>query len=238
MHDASGEDAPLDHLAALGNEQDAVLALLDHADLDAPVPHCAPWRVRELAAHLAEVHRWAAATSRLGPDGSELPEQEPPAAVDPVADYAAAAHELRAALGGDPARACRTLDGAGTVAWWRRRQLHEVLVHRWDLQDTLGLPRTADEVVARDCVAEVVDTLHPRQVRLGRVPPARTGVVLRAPGATWVLGDPARLVAHVDGPAGALAQLLWRRTGPDDPRLVVAGDRSAALALLGTALTP
>ncbi len=219
-------------------EQDAVIALLRDADLSAPVPHCAPWSVRDLLTHLAGVHRWAAAMSRLYPEEADLPDEDPPAAADPAADYTAAAHELRHALAGDPSRPCRTLTGPGTVAQWRRRQLHETAVHRWDLHDALGLPRSTDELLAADCIAEVLDTLHPRQVRLGRIPAPRIGVALRAPGGHWVLGAPQHVVAEVSGPAAALAQLLWRRTGVDDAHLTSTGDRGAATALLGTALTP
>ena len=232
------EKAPLQHHQALVAEQDAVIALLHGADLDAPVPHCAPWSVRELLTHLAGVHRWAAAMSRLTPQEADPPGEDPPAAVDPAADYTAAAHELRQALAGDPSRACRTLTGPGTVAWWRRRQLHETAVHRWDLHDALGLPRGTGQDVTGDCIAEVVDTMHPRQVRLGRTPPPRTGVALHAPGGHWVLGASEHVVAVISGPAPALAQLLWRRTGVDDPRLAISGDHGAATALLGTALTP
>ncbi|WP_432536700.1 maleylpyruvate isomerase family mycothiol-dependent enzyme [Kineococcus arenarius] len=228
----------LQHHQALVAEQDAVIALLHDADLNAPVPHCTPWSVRELLTHLAGVHRWAAAMSRLRAEDTDLPDEDPPAAADPAADYTAAAHELREALSGAPSRPCRTLTGAGTIAQWTRRQLHETLVHRWDLHDALGLPRATDEAVAGDCIAEVVDTLHPRQVRLGRTPAPRTGVALHAPGGHWVLGHPDHVVATLSGPAAALAQLLWRRTGIDDPRLTLTGDRAAATALLGTALTP
>ncbi|WP_432490814.1 maleylpyruvate isomerase family mycothiol-dependent enzyme [Kineococcus gypseus] len=264
-------NGPEGHRRALAREQERFARLLTAAGergaLGARVPGCPAWSVGDLAAHLTAVHRWAAASTRRSPAGPLPPERggpgatdagaADPGAADPAAAYAAAAAELRRALAVPPATPCRTLHGRGVVADWSRRQLHETLVHRWDLQDALGPPGTADpadtdpvdveavdveagdaEAVAADCVAEVVEALLPRQVRLGRVPAPAAGVLLLAPRRRWVLGEPRRVVAEVAGPAQVLARLLWRRTGPDDPRLRVTGDRAAAAALLGAALTP
>ena len=228
--------APLveDQLAALAAEQDGFAAFAATADLEAPVPACAPWTVADLVRHLTAVHRWAAATAHFGADAG-VPDDEPFQRAAAVADYPAAAADLRAALA-DPARGCPTLAGPGVVAWWRRRQLHETFVHRLDLTEALGIPLAADPKVAADCIAEVVDTMQPRQVRLGRMPAPTTGIRFTTPTATWALG-PAP-VAEVAGPEVAVAQLLWRRTTLADPRLVVSGDRDGAAALLAQPLTP
>ncbi|MCW2619257.1 MAG: hypothetical protein JWR28_2406 [Modestobacter sp.] len=237
-HDAPVTDsaAPLvaDQLAALAAEQDGFAALATTAGLDAPVPACAPWTVADLVRHLTAVHRWAAATARLGADAA-VPDDEPSDRAATVEDYRTAAAGLRAALA-DPTRPCPTLAGPGLVAWWRRRQLHETFVHRLDLAEALGIPLAADPEVAADCIAEVVDTVQPRQVRLGRMPAPTTGLRFTTPTASWALG-PAP-VAEVAGPDVAVAQLLWRRTTLADPRLVVSGDRAGAATLLAQPLTP
>jgi uncharacterized protein (TIGR03083 family) len=150
-------------------------------------------------------------------------------------DCREAAAGLRDALE-DAARPCPTLTDPGAVAWWRRRQLHETFIHRLDLAAALGLPLTADTQVAADCIAEVVDTMQPRQVQLGRMPAVTAGIRFTTPTATWTLG-PAP-VAEVAGPEVAVAQLLWRRTTLADPRLVVSGDRDGAAALVAQPLTP
>ncbi|WP_369135036.1 maleylpyruvate isomerase family mycothiol-dependent enzyme [Modestobacter sp. I12A-02662] len=222
----------LDHLSALAVEQEAFAALATTADADLPVPACAPWTVADLVRHLTGIHRWAAAAARLPPDAA-IPDEDDDEAGPP--DYAAAAADVRAALA-DAARPCPTLAGPGTAAWWARRQLHETFVHRLDLAAAVGVPLEADAAVAADCVAEVVDTMQPRQVRLGRMPAPAVGVRLTTPTATWVLG--AAPVAEVAGPDLAVAQLLWRRTPLDDPRLTVTGDRAAAGGLLADRLTP
>ncbi|WP_222264719.1 maleylpyruvate isomerase family mycothiol-dependent enzyme [Modestobacter marinus] len=222
------------HLDALSAEQEEFARLAADADLDRPVPDCAPWTVGDLVRHLTAIHRWAAACTALDAHAA-LPDDAPFEAAAAVADYPAAAAELRAALG-EAARPCPTLVGPGTAAWWARRQLHETFVHRLDLAAALGVAAEVDPAVAADCIAEVVDTMQPRQVRLGRMPPPVAGVRLTSPSGSWVLGG--RPVAEVAGPERALAQLVWRRTTPADPRLSVTGDRAAATALLADRLTP
>lgn len=228
--------AALDARAALGAQQHAFWTLAREADPDARVPGCPGWQVRDLLAHLTGVHRWAAAVTRL-PVGAALPDDADPA-LDPApcAAYAAAARELLAALDEDPARPCPTFAGAGVVADWARRQLHETLVHTWDLADAAGLLRGGGAGVVADAVAEVVDSVHPRQVRLGRVPAPVVAVELLG-SRRWVLGA-GPVVASVAGPDADLVRLLWRRATPQEPTLVVRGDTGRALDLLGSALTP
>lgn len=65
-------------------------------------------------------------------------------------------------------RPCWTLAGLATAAWWRRRQALETAVHRVDAERVLGPASPVDPALTVDGVAEVVDVLHPRQLRLGR----------------------------------------------------------------------
>jgi uncharacterized protein (TIGR03083 family) len=227
---------PADTLAALTAEQERFARDAAVADPAAPVPGCAPWTVDDLVRHLTAVHRWAAAATRT-PPGERLPGLGPFEAAATAGDYPAAAAELRAALAGDPDRPCRTLAGPGSVRSWTRRQLHETLVHRHDLAAAAGRSADADPDVAADCIAEVLDTMQPRQLRLGRMPEPSACVRFSTPSASWTLG-PGPVVAEVSGPELAVALLLWRRTTADDPRLAVGGDRAAARALLALPLTP
>lgn len=221
-------------LDVLTAEQDGFAALAEEADLTLPVPSCESWNIGALVRHVSGVHRWAAATARLDPH-APLPSEEPYERRVDLLDYRAAASDLRAALT-DTARACPTLVGPRTVGWWVRRQVHEVLVHRFDLAAALGVAATADAAVAADCIAEVVDTLQPRQVRLGRMAAPEVGMRLRTPTGVWQLGaDP---VAELAGPEIAVALLLWRRIPLQDPRITVTGDPVAASALLAQPLTP
>ncbi len=224
----------LDHRAALAAEQDAFAALATGAPADLPVPACGDWTVAVLVRHLATIHRWAALAARTGAD-DELPDMRPVWRATTADEYPAAAADLRTALA-EPGRPCVTLTGPGTAAWWARRQVHETLVHRLDLAAALGTPGSADPAVAADCVAEVLDTMQPRQVALGRMTAPTTGIRLTALSGSWSLG-PAP-VAEVAGSEIDLALLLWRRLPLDDDRLTVTGDRAAAAALLAEPVVP
>lgn len=227
-------ETTLDHRTALAAEQTAFADLAAGAPADVPVPACGTWTVDVLVRHLATVHRWAALATRTDA-AAELPDMRPLWRETTAEDYPAAASEVRAALA-DPARPCVTLRGPGTAAWWARRQVNETFVHRLDLAAALGTEVPVDPAVAADCVAEVVDTMQPRQERLGRMAPLTGGVRLTAPSGSWSLG-PAP-VAEVTGPEVALALLVWRRTDLDDPRLTVTGDRVAAEAVLAQPVVP
>ena len=47
-------------------------------------------------------------------------------------------------------------------------------MHLWDAEHALGLAQPIEPDLAWDGVAEVVDILYPRQVRLGRTTPLTT----------------------------------------------------------------
>lgn len=228
---------PVDHRTALAGQQATFLTLVRRVDPAARVPGCPDWNAAELIAHLTGVHRWAAAMTRTAPDALDLPDDTDPAvADDPAEEYDRAATELRAALDEDPDRPCLTLRGAGTAADWTRRQLHETLVHTWDLADAGGLPRWAPPEIVADAVGEVLDTMQPRQVRLGRMAVPEVTVELLG-SRRWTLGT-GPVVASVAGPDGDLLRLLWRRTTWAGAGLVTRGDTELAAELLGRRITP
>jgi uncharacterized protein (TIGR03083 family) len=228
----------LDHLGHLAVLQDAFLTSVGEVDPVAPVPWCGRWRVRDLVVHLARVHHWAAAEAR---GVREVPLGRGPFDLEQL--YRDCATELRdtlVALGPDAVGS--TLLGRGPVTFWHRRQLHETLVHLWDLRTAGGLDLDVAPEVWADTVDEVVTVMQPRQVRMGRMPPLPVVVGLAASDAdgAWRLqseadGDPA---VRVRGPASALALLLWGRTTPDHPALGVIGNREALDSVLAQPLTP
>ncbi len=131
-----------DYIDAL--ERDGVL-LADAAQaagLDAAVPPCPRWQVRDLLRHEAYVHAWAARHVR-----EELPELLAGASEDEILgggpadaellDFYRRGHAdlvavLRAA---DPAVACATfMPAPSPLAFWARRQAHETAIHRYDAQ--------------------------------------------------------------------------------------------------------
>lgn len=202
-------------------------AALRAADPARDVASCPGWTVADLAAHLTAVHRWV--LGALKNEGSP-PYDEVPADADAYAD---ASTSLVARLRELPVDApCWTFNRDDqTAGFWRRRQLQEVSIHRWDVD---GHP--LHEVVAEDGVAEVVDFLLPRQLRAGRttLPPGR--LVLATGSRTWTLtdGEGPRAVVSADAPT--LNLLLWGRRTLHDA--TVDGDAAFAEAVFASALTP
>jgi uncharacterized protein (TIGR03083 family) len=120
-----------------------------------------------------------------------------------------------------------------TAGFWRRRQVHETVMHTWDAEEALGEPRPIDPSLAWDGVLEVENVIYPRQVRLRRVEPLASALRLVAtdvPG-DITIGDGESVVVRER--AEVLLRLLWHRSKPDaemvDPR---------ASALLSAAVAP
>ncbi|WP_159798732.1 maleylpyruvate isomerase N-terminal domain-containing protein [Puerhibacterium puerhi] len=244
----------LDQLDLLATFQAAFADAVDRARPGAPVPGIGEWRVRELVAHLAGVHHWAAGMATGDP---ARPDHLPVGDGRLGAHYRAHAAALHATLAGlAPGAPCPTLTGPGTASFWRRRQVHETLVHLHDLHAALAGARTpgvldgvvpAGPAVWADGVDEVVTMFEPRQVRLGRAAPLPRTVALHATdaGERWVLG------AHEDGrdrterpaatlaaPARDLALVLWRRLPLDTVDATVTGDPVAVADALARPVTP
>lgn len=138
----------------------------------------------------------------------------------------------------DRGRPCWTLAGLGTAGWWGRRQALETAVHRVDAERVLGLASPVDPALAADGVAEVVDVLHPRQLRLGRAAAPVAALRLTADDGqgSWLFAGPSP-ATEIRGPAETLLLLVWGRTDLDEPRLHVE-DRRRAQSVLAESLTP
>lgn len=195
----------LDHLARLEDEVAAMTDAVAAADPEAAVPACPGWTTRSLVSHLVGVHLWA--TAALSSDGP--PPYAEPALDDLSTGYAAAASALLTALRRVPpdAPVWTFARHDRTAGFWRRRQLHEVAVHRWDLA-----PYALDDEVAFDGVEEVLEVLAPRQIAMGRIPQPGGGLRLVAPVHTWQMGTEPFTV--LEGSAGELLLRLWGRGKP------------------------
>ena len=223
-----------DWLALLRIHTDRFGELIPDADLDAPVRACPGWSLRDLVVHLGGVHQWAAqAVVHGSPDFR--PEPADQAALALAAWYRHHAAYLREVLESTPAEApAWTLDDTDpTAGFWRRRQVHETVMHTWDADEASGRQRAIDPSLAWDGVLEVRDVIYPRQLRLERVRPLRAAVRLVA---TDVPGDVTigeGETVLVRGRAEVILRLLWHRAEVEietlDPR---------AVGLLAHAVTP
>jgi uncharacterized protein (TIGR03083 family) len=136
------------------------------AGLDAPVPTCPGWDGRALLAHVAMVHRWAAAHVRGDDDPSDVPdESDLRASVSDLPAYYLEGHAaLLDAIRSAPAdlEAMTFLkDAPAPREFWARRQAHETTIHMVDaLGAALGRPPSADESdIGTPLAADGVDEL-------------------------------------------------------------------------------
>jgi uncharacterized protein (TIGR03083 family) len=231
---------PLDRdvlLDTLAREAGAFCAVLETADLSASVQHCPGWDLVELTAHVAGVHRWArnaVADGELRRD----PTPELPDRATVVAWYRASAdvllQALRAAADDRPCPSFLTRDS--TAGFWLRRQVHEIVVHRYDAQLAAGLTPQLGSAVAADGVSEVLEVFLPRMRQRGLLGDLPSTVVLQqtdGPG-RWTLGD-GTPSATVHARAEDLLLGLWKRRPLDGH---IEGDADAVRAVLACALTP
>lgn len=151
------------HIAALRRHGESLAVAADKAGLDAPVPACAPWHVKDVLRHTGFIHRWAARHVTEGPaeviDGP--PEEEilaGGAADDELLAWFRAGHAalVDALSGADPAlRTATFMVAPSPLAFWARRQAHETAIHRADAESAAG---TMPEFPA-DFAADGIDEL-------------------------------------------------------------------------------
>ena len=225
------------YLAHLRRECGAFEACLA-GDLSAPVEHCGRWTLYDLADHLGRGNMWAAVAVTDQHGDYEAP-AAPRDRVALTSWFRGTCATLLAALDTDPSGSAWTIAPPPTVGFWQRRRCLETLIHRWDAEHALGAAGPLDPALAADGVAEVVDTMAPRQVRLGRTTAPRHAISLRAgdTGSCWILG-PGEPVATMDAAAATLLLVLWGRLPAEDPAVTWTGDRHKALASLTGHLVP
>lgn len=135
-----------DHIAAL-QEQGLMLAnAASYAGLDAVVPTCPGWRMRDLVRHIGYVHRWAAGyvtsqVTEMVPDLTEAEQLSAGPADGELAEWYRAGHaDLVTALrNADLAMSAWTfLPAPSPLAFWARRQAHETAIHCADAEVAAG----------------------------------------------------------------------------------------------------
>jgi uncharacterized protein (TIGR03083 family) len=226
---------------------------LHDADLEAAVPTCPEWNLRELAAHVGRAHRWAEAivdrraTSFVGP--WELDDLAMPDADAPRTDWlrTGATRLVAAARAAGPDTAVWSWTDEQRVGFWVRRMTHETLVHRADADLALGRTFTVAADLAADGIREWLGLLssdHLARLRptLAALPGRgetlhlhATDAELDGTGEWMVHRSPVGVVwsprhdrgdVTVTGRAADLLLLLLRRVGPDRPGLAVYGDEA------------
>ncbi|MFS8198459.1 maleylpyruvate isomerase N-terminal domain-containing protein [Streptomyces sp. CWNU-52B] len=227
-----------DRSAALRDSVAESVGVTGSPGLEARVPGCPDWTLRDLVEHLAQVQRFWAAAVAAGP-GEKPPPQAPapePAggalSVDLLGRSAAATQELIAALrAAGPAAGCWT--------WWAdagvpatseavaRHQVQEAAVHAFDAQLAAAAPRPVPTAVALDGIAEFLDVSHGTA---GPWPHEPVVVGLHTDeGRSWLVDLTASGSRVVDGPRETSAALY----GPASDLLLTLHSRLPLTGLRG-----
>lgn len=217
---------------------DAVAA----ADQTAPVPSCPAWTVRELTEHLGTIHRWAEqlvrrrAASRMPFPNVNLAEVHSNEEWLRSGGHALAA-TLRAA---DPDEPMWAWGVDQHVRFWSRRQLHETMVHRMDLELAMGATSAVAPGVALDAVDEFLANIKADRDINVKARPEHDGETLRFQAmdgtAVWSVHlshDGYEFIEpHADADADVVAEplellaLLLRRRPVGQCHVKITGDRA------------
>jgi uncharacterized protein (TIGR03083 family) len=238
-----------EHIDALHRQGDLLALAAERAGLDASVPPCPSWQVKDLLRHTGYIHRWAARhitecpdTVLDGPPEADILRGE---ATDPDllawfrAGHGALVETLSTA---DPGLVCATfMDAPSSLAFWARRQAHETAIHRADADSATGVRPEYDPEFAADGIDELITGFGQRR----KYRPSADhdgGMRVRATdtGQAWYVGaeggrlqarrelpgsDPAGPAAcTVAGPASGVYLYLWNRVDAPAADVTISGD--------------
>ncbi len=236
-----------EHIDALRRHGELLAQAAERAGLDATVPPCAPWLVKDLLRHTGYVHRWAARHLTERPaavlDGPPEPEILKGGPADPKllawfrVGHAALVRTLSTA---DPGLDCATfMPAPSPLAFWARRQAHETAIHRADAASASG----AVPEYAPDFAADGIDELIMGFGRRRKYQPGADGggplrVTAADTGDAWCIeaqggrlqprrdtGDDATdgAACTVRGPASGVYLYLWNRADAESAGVTVTG---------------
>lgn len=197
------------------------------AGMDARVPTCPGWQVRELLSHTGRVHRWATryVTESLK-ERMQLGDEPELDGAELVAWYREGHRALVKALtDADPAlESFAFLPAPSPLAFWARRQAHETAIHRVDAESALGADHSPfDPRFAADGIDELLIRFHGRDRSRVRMDAPRT-LRLRATDTddVWTVrlseepphttrGAEGDSDCELTGPVGELYLVAWNR---------------------------
>jgi uncharacterized protein (TIGR03083 family) len=240
-----------EHIGALRRQGELLADAAEWAGLDAAVPPCPPWQVKDLLRHTGYIHRWARRHITECPsqviDGPPEEEILRGGATDSElfawfrVGCAALAETLATA---DPALECATfMPAPSSLAFWARRQAHETAIHRADAESAAGkIPEYPAEFAA-DGIDELITGFGRRRKYQPAVGPGGNGGLLRVVAADT--GDAWSVEAHegrlqprreaggdapdgsgctVSGSASGVYLYLWNRLDAGRAEVTVTGD--------------
>ena len=153
----------IDPVAEIRRESEVVARLVAAGPLDATVPRCPAWTLRDLVVHLGAVQQfWAANIAAADPSAPDESSGDPDDAAYPRPPDAELATWMRASTGALVAAIEAADADAPCWTWWgapatagavARHQVQEAAVHRWDAEAAAG-----DETpLAADAASDAID---------------------------------------------------------------------------------
>lgn len=231
-------------LAQLRREWSAFESLLATPIFGLPVPDCPQWNVRDLVLHVGRIHHFFAEMVRSGRDRPfPLSEIAAPTESEVIAWAKQGKEDFVAevvAHGSTDFAWSWTQDK--TVAWVVRRLLHEIVVHRWDLENALGNTMPTAAEVASDCVDEFLVSFVVGRKSDNQLPAGSVHLHCTDTEGEWMLKfsekgieltrEHAKGDVAIRGKADDLARLLWRRTILNADEFEVFGNAEVAEVFL------
>ncbi|GAB2702432.1 maleylpyruvate isomerase family mycothiol-dependent enzyme [Nocardia thraciensis] len=239
---------------------DSMVAATQTGPLDAVVPACPGWTLRDLVVHLGEVHQWARANV-TDPENGPRHTATPPGPDDDLADWYRRCFDdlLKVLESTDPAAPAWTMQPSNrTAGFWSRRQCHELTMHVVDARQAQDAITNYDADLAVDGLSEIFDVWVYRRPAW-QVPPvdlaAPVAVSCTDRDARWILAptgssEPPEYEAFGPAPTGALPAvaaelrgtaeelllMFWGRA--DLSTVTIDGDAEPVRRLLASRITP
>ncbi|MBA2725266.1 MAG: maleylpyruvate isomerase family mycothiol-dependent enzyme [Actinobacteria bacterium] len=211
------------------------------------VPTCPEWNVEKLVRHLGAHHRWVSASIEAqDPSTETLDIPEPDLVGEELLEWLiAGVEDLAGLLELVPEdRPAWSWAGDHRKGFWSRRTTVETTIHRWDVENAVGVPVPLDPALAADGVDEMATVIIPGEpyseapgtVLLETTDTGDAWAIKPGPETTFVSraapGDDSDL--RVVGPADALLLGLW---GRGTERLEIEESTEAGSALLAWLIT-
>jgi uncharacterized protein (TIGR03083 family) len=217
-------------------------ALRDAAtDLDAAVPTCPGWTVRDAVLHTAQVYDHKATIVEGYLDGPPQPWPPDYDIRDPIEFYDEQLHRVIEALRTrDPATSVWTwYPPDQTVGFWVRRMMQETVIHRADVESAVGRRPEVPDDVAEDGINELLELMvcnDDEDFYEGHVPGYGQRIAIATPGASWTVTLSPKIASFtrelapdadvsLNGEGGPMLLALWNRLPYS--AVTVTGDESA-----------
>ncbi|MHB8380078.1 MAG: maleylpyruvate isomerase family mycothiol-dependent enzyme [Acidimicrobiales bacterium] len=235
----------LEHCDALALEVGRFADVLRDTPLSTPVPTCPGWTALELTEHVGSVHRWAEHLVRVQAN-ERIPSDVMEFSRGPISAHwiREGGVQLCSTLRlGDPEAAMWAWGEDQHLKFWSRRQLHETLVHRMDLELSTGATPTSAPGVAADAIDEFLVNLkraayfspqvrelrgNGEHVRMTTIDQEKTWIIELQPDGFVLIESDERPTAEFVGHANELLLLLYRRVPLSRSSVKVLGDAELA----------